>query len=557
MVNLFIFSLLSSTIFYVCGSVFFLNSINKKQTLQEISSQSIYGIIFISLIALILNFFVPLTKQINSFFLVIFLFFFILYIKNKINLKKILFFSFLSGAFSFLLLVFSYIYNPDAGLYHYPYINILNNEKIILGLSNLHFRYGHISIIQYTSAFFNNFLFNINGIVIPLASLASFIILNFLFKILEGLNEKKINFHIIFLTLVLIYISYKMNRYSEYGNDAPAHFLFFFLISETLKNYNYNIIAQRFNLLLLSTFIFLNKITLGLVFLIPIALIKLKNFKQLNNISFYFSALLLLLWILKNIFVSGCLIYPSKITCIKKLDWTNITQTSKISIQSEAWSKGWSDRKNKQINMKDFNINFNWFDAWTNKHLKKINEILLPYVIFLIFIYLILTLMKTDKKRNKNIKRENKYNKKIILLISLLGCVFWFLKFPIYRYGYSYIIITIVIIFSTIFYDKITYLNFEKQKKIILFLTILSLSVLFVKQVTRIAKNYDVQYNNYPWPKYFSFSKNNNQISLMSKKINGKLIYKSDEYCMYSKAPCSHESINIKISKWHNYLIFK
>ena len=165
--------------------------------------------------------------------------------------------------------------------------------------------------------------------------------------------------------------------------------------------------------------------------------------------------------------------------------------------------------------------------------------------------------MKTDKKRNKNIKRENKYNKKIILLVSLLGCVFWFLKFPIYRYGYSYIIITIVIIFSTIFYDKITYLNFEKQKKIILFLTILSLSVLFVKQVTRIAKNYDVQYNNYPWPKYFSFSKNNNQISLMSKKINGKLIYKSDEYCMYSKAPCSHESINIKISKWHNYLIFK
>ena len=25
-----------------------------------------------------------------------------------------------------------------------------------------------------------------------------------------------------------------MNRYSEYGNDAPSHFIFFFLVSELL-----------------------------------------------------------------------------------------------------------------------------------------------------------------------------------------------------------------------------------------------------------------------------------------------------------------------------------
>ena len=191
MFNIFLFSLLSSTIFYICGSIFFLKTINKKQTIEEVSSQSIFGVIFISFTALVLNFFVPLNKEVNSIFLIIFLITFILIFKKKINFYTVLYFSIISGVISFLLLVLSHIYNPDAGLYHYPYINILNNEKIILGLSNLHFRYGHISIIQYTSAFFYNFLFDLNGIVIPLASLVSFIILNFLFKIFESLKKKK------------------------------------------------------------------------------------------------------------------------------------------------------------------------------------------------------------------------------------------------------------------------------------------------------------------------------------------------------------------------------
>ena len=34
-----------------------------------------------------------------------------------------------------------------------------------------------------------------------------------------------------------IFIFYKINRYSEFGNDAPAHLLMFLLISEIIKNY--------------------------------------------------------------------------------------------------------------------------------------------------------------------------------------------------------------------------------------------------------------------------------------------------------------------------------
>ena len=37
-----------------------------------------------------------------------------------------------------ILILESNVYRPDASLYHLPFINILNEEKIIFGLSNLH-----------------------------------------------------------------------------------------------------------------------------------------------------------------------------------------------------------------------------------------------------------------------------------------------------------------------------------------------------------------------------------------------------------------------------------
>ena len=93
------------------------------------------------------------------------------FIKNVLNLKHLQYvFICTFGIFLFLLL--NKTYNPDSALYHFPYVNILNDNKIIFGVSNLHQRFGHISIMQYLSAIHNNYIFGLNGIVIPLASMA-------------------------------------------------------------------------------------------------------------------------------------------------------------------------------------------------------------------------------------------------------------------------------------------------------------------------------------------------------------------------------------------------
>ena len=192
----------------------------------------------------------------------------------------------------FLLIAKSTVYRPDAYLYHLPFINIINDHKIIFGLSNIHFRFGHISIIQYTSAIFNNFIFLKNKILLPTALIAAGIIVNFSYKLYKYLKNKKFNFHFYYLFFIIIFIAYKMNRYGEYGNDAPTHFLFFYLVSEIIKNIEYK--SSTFsNLLLISIFIIMNKITMAFSIFLPFLMYKI-SFKKFFEYKitlpfFYFS----------------------------------------------------------------------------------------------------------------------------------------------------------------------------------------------------------------------------------------------------------------------------
>ena len=78
--------------------------------------------------------------------------------------------------------------------------------------------------------------------------------------------------------------------------------------------------------------------------------------------------------------------------------------------------------------------------------------------------------------------------------------------------------------FTIIIYKQFIYFKFLTQKKIILTLVMLSFSVLVVNQAIRIIKNYENNYQNYPWPKYFSYSQTNEKIKTVPININGKLI---------------------------------
>ena len=166
----------------------------------------------------------------------------------------------------FFLIAFSNVYRPDAALYNLPYVSVLNENKIIFGLSNLHFRFGHTSVIQYISAAFNNYLIPIESLSIPSALIFSLFIL-FLFSFLKKfIKKKEFNNFLIFFLLTIITI-YSYNRFSEYGNDTPAHIFFILLfIYIVTKNKNEEYFP---NIILISVFlIFLKPFMIILSFFI-------------------------------------------------------------------------------------------------------------------------------------------------------------------------------------------------------------------------------------------------------------------------------------------------
>ncbi len=553
--DILIFSILTNFVYYCSGYIFLSQSrFNDNSNFFTF----FIGVVVISFIGLLFNFFIPLSKLTNTLIYILIITVFLFKTKLKLD-KGVFLFLIVSSLITFLLIIKSNINRPDAGLYHLPYISILNENKIFFGLSNIHQRFAHISIIQYLSAINNNYLFLNNGISIPLASIVSFFYIYFFFDVWAIIkNKKQINIDKIFSLFILIYISFKITRYSSFGNDAVAHLSYFYLISYVLKNSLKEVNFSK--ILLISVFIFINKPMLGLVFLIPLVIFFIKkNYKfiKILNQIFSFPILLLSIWLIKNVIISGCVIFPIKHSCIEKLPWTNIQQIKVSQVEGEAWSKGWPDRTNKKISIQEFNNDFNWVNAWSKKHMKYLLNIIVPYTTILL---LIMVYIKNRTKNHRNSKDRNtdlQIRFWLLILTSLIGTFSFFLIFPLYRYGYSYLITLIALIFITIIKN-----NTKKLKNVFIFqfFLILSVAAFMTKQSQKILVNN----KNEKWPNIYTLDTNKIKKITTKKriKIKDNFYYyyadKGDKLCMYSSSPCTSLVVNknIKHIKKFTYSIF-
>lgn len=536
------FNFLSILIAISAGKVFLSFLKFGKNYKVSIYEQGLIGLIFIGFLSIFLNFFFSLSQLLNSLMTLIFFIFF--FIRNNLsltfqNIKSLFFLTLLSS----IIIIFSTVYAPDGSLYHIPYIKLLNDEKIIIGISNINFRFALNSIVQYISAFYNNYLFGDVGITIPLALIPSFFILFLLHKILLGNNFFKNYdiFYIFVLFFFLISSIYSFSRYSEYGNDAAAHIYYLYLIClffdyQNIKEKNFIYIS-----LIISIFLVANKLFFILTFAMPLYLIIInKNYFFFKNKLFILSIFLIFLVVLKNILISGCVFYPVKELCFKSLYWNNINEVYLQSLEGEAWAKGWVNQTQIQ-DFKEYSSNFNWLQSWLNVHFKVIIEKFSPIIIFILLFLLIFKLFDLifSKKKITNVY----LNKHLyfIIFFSASNFIFWFYKFPLYRYGYSFIAVFFTILLSIFFFKIFKKINIFYLKKIIIITIIFSFIGLFAKNSQRILTSFNKQYSYYPWPNLVSMRLDNNYPSLKVVKIGESFYYYSEDVaCMYLKSPCSN-----------------
>lgn len=567
MLEIFLYSYLTSIYFLSIGIFFSTTILNLNPSLKTNFFQyGLYGVIFLSFVALFINFFFELNKNINT---IIFGFFFIyLFLAQQKFITKILIISIPVAIICSLLLTYETTYRPDAGLYHLPYTKILNNEKIIIGLSNIHFRYGHTSIIQYLSAINNNWLFNDKGIIIPLAIIFCYFLLYLIYEIKNENNK----IFIFFNFTIVAFLCLKLNRYSDFGNDAPAHIFYFFLMSIAFKNFEKFTKKNMGEVLTVGAYIVFNKITLFLGSLIPLVILILKkNIRLFNPKIIFFLILFVFSFFIKNLLVSGCFAFPIEKTCVTKVFWYDLNgnrgSNAKITmLENEAWTKGWSDQKEGGKNFEEYLSNLDWVTLWSKNHGKRALIKIIPFLMLLMIISSVIFRFESNKKNTKLLSKNLPYKKIFFafLIINIIGSIMWFFKFPVFRYGSSYLVSALGMFTTIVCWNKIQLIDVLKLKKILSYFTIFLLIVLISKNLLRIIKNYDQNYKDSPWPKIYSETKSN-------KKNKNKPIYKDNiiifyqstkGLCYYNTSPCTHmlnsqfneEEILFK-SKW-NYKIF-
>lgn len=540
-----VFFLLGSSLCYLSYFILGLFIYEKFYTkIAEINffETTLIGLLAISYFALIINFFIPLSPKINLVFLIInFLLFF--FIKKK---KFICIFKY-TLIFILSLLIFTiYSRNPeDASLYHLSYISILNSEPISFGLTNFHSRFGHTSIIQYLSAISYIPLISKYTIISQNNFIYCLIIAIFFSKINLNLKKNEI-YGLYFKFSCLIFISLKLAKFSDWGNDLIPAILTFYIISFLIDYLVQDKNENRFNYiyfycLLIITFIFLNKISYIILYSILI-LLYLKNIKIIKFFNYkilLFILFLLFIFFLRNIIISSCVVYPILFTCIETV-WNSNTLNNSVFLEAKSWSMGFSDQQNSILSHELYVENFNWLNTWVNGHFIKVNEKIFS---FLAFLFLFLLILKI-KLKTKNIQTGLPSFHNYLLLFFLIYTLIWFLSAPLFRYGAGLIVTLIILIIIPII---LKYFNFENNNNSFFktFTVCLIITTIITKNIIRISNDLE---NSRLIPKTFDHS------SLNVLKINEiKVFYNNGSECFYPKySPCLKYKPN-KIKNILNY----
>ena len=297
-------------LFSVFGyGVFFKQYIFNTKT-NNIGEFGLYGFFFLFFISLLGHFFIPLSYWFNLFVLIVGLLLFIInfkiFKKEFLNLKN----NFYILSIFILPALFFNKTPADFETYHLPYINYLNDFKIIFGLVNIsnNYAYGH-GWLDILGLFSIPYIENRGVSLIALLFLYFF----FLYLLTEIRNNKSIKIKF-FSIISLVYCLSNFSKVENLGAEAQSTLLLIIIILNVLKYLDnrdsseiiiriffyffYALILRIGSLIILPIILFILILNINKIFLI------LKKYLKLNIfvLSFF------LIIILKNFIVTGCCI---------------------------------------------------------------------------------------------------------------------------------------------------------------------------------------------------------------------------------------------------------
>ena len=479
-VDLFIFSLdlyiryiLLFIYFLLIGRSFFilLNKLMFKQTttnnlIFDTKATIVYpiiGLIFFGNLLIIANFFVELQNNVLYAFLVLLLIpnFIgnnkgIFKISHVLTFENIFLYIFIPGI---LLISSSDInFHYDAAYYHLNHQNWLRSSNLIIGSVNIFWPFGMSSIYEYISSmlWLNNSLIYLHFLnLIFLQFLFSFI-----FYHLFNSTNKNFKFASIFLVIFSIFdnfgISGGRNGFvyiQEIGKQDTTVAILFCITSILILDKIQKKYASKIEVVLISLlvfFIFEIKVSGVIIFILYFILI----FILIRNNEYRFRSLIYLqsptilfglIWSLKSIMTTGCLIFPLSFTCYESFWWYEIGSTERVEAYTTATSFSFMEYfLDENLNFLDW-VNYFLFSetisTFSNYYLSVYSNFLISLVVLLFIKYFLFNKKVLDKRF-----------KLILLTYITLSIVYLIFYGPIPRYSMG--ILTTVICSIGFFVDS-------------------------------------------------------------------------------------------------------
>lgn len=468
------------------------------------SELGFFSLLILIPISIIINFFMKIDYIVSSIFFILGLIFFFYEAIIKKNLNKVII-----PIILIIILIPYFIlssHHDDFFYYHLPYLNVLQQSKIIIGLVNLN------NVLVYPQ----NLWFNIFSLFrLPIIDFNGIQVINGIFTIFflmfcfENLVRTKIVKLKIINLMFFIFTLVLFSRLKDHGAEIIPQFLMLVVIYYSFELIlDKNIDKNEYLLKIILIFMSAVLLRLSSIVILPLILfIFIVNYKFISNLFkkfkfLFFISVLLFIVLSKNFVNSGCIVYPLSFTCFKQseVSWSIGKEIPKINENVIlSYTRGWmiyAKENSMQTSKFIFNPNENhlshkeyldkgfkfWFKFWV-----KDPDIIRIFNMFLVgFFVLIVLLINNLKKLDFRLKKLNNYKINLTILFIFFSLMFWlFFSTPSTRYGgYALFICLISLLIS-----HLTTAMVNKDIKITIsfvVVVLLSFSFFYIKNLQRI-----------------------------------------------------------------------
>lgn len=316
--------------------------------------------------------------------------------------------------------------------YHAQAIHWIEEYGLVLGLGNLHNRLAYNSAFLVLQALFSfhelgKSLHTLNGFVMLL--LISYSLFTMKFTKTSRISDC-CKFGMVVLGIM------QRAYFSSDSTDLFAMFLVTWIVIKWVELIEQNIEDEKpyVFLCLVSVYVITLKLSFvgyAIIILSPlIAYIKKKNWQQiLKNVLI--CVVIVLPYVVRNVLISGYLIYPYYNIDLFNVDWKmNIDVVKRDKLEIATWG-----RSGTSINQSTETIQI-WFPRWFSQC--TMMEKMLFVLSIVSFVILLIVLAK-------NIIKKNDIKMCVLITACITNYLLWFTNAPLMRYGISNLVIVITL----------------------------------------------------------------------------------------------------------------